>query len=61
MQTVGTNVTYEVKENKLIVTVDLSKEFGRSASGKTIKIASTQGNISIEGTSAIMGFNVYKK
>lgn len=54
------NVKWEVKENKLIVEIDLSKEFGPSKSGKTITIASTRGNQKIEGSNAIIGLNVYK-
>jgi hypothetical protein len=54
------NVVYEVKGDKLIIEVDLSKEFGPSKSGKTITIASTRGNQSIAGTDTIFGLNVYK-
>jgi len=41
------NVEMKMEDNILIVKVDLTKEFGPSASGKTIIIASTEGNISI--------------
>ena len=61
MQEIGTNVTYTVEGNKLSIEVDLSKEFGRSASGKTVRIASSEGNVKIDGTAAIMGLNVYRK
>jgi hypothetical protein len=54
------NVKWEVKDNKLIIEVDLSVESGLSKSGKTITIASTKGNQKIEGTEAIIGLNVYK-
>jgi hypothetical protein len=54
------NVKWEVKENKLIIEIDLTMEFGGSKSGKTITIASTRGNQKIEGTNAIIGLNVYK-
>ena len=54
------NVELAVQGHKLLITVDLSKEFGRSASGKTVIIASTEGNVAIEG-GAIVGLNVYKK
>jgi hypothetical protein len=37
------NVRMTVEGHKLTITVDLSKEFGPSASGKTILIASTEG------------------
>lgn len=46
----------------LTIKVDLTKEFGPSSSGKTIIIASTEGNVSIEGHDEIkVGLNVYKK
>ena len=54
------NVKWEVKDNKLIVEIDLTKEFGLSKSGKTITIASTRGNQKIEGTDVVIGLNVYK-
>ena len=54
------NVKWEVKDNKLIIEIDLTKEFGLSKSGKTITIASTRGNQKIEGTDAVIGLNVYK-
>ncbi len=54
------NVEWEVKDNKLIIEIDLTKDFGLSKSGKTITIASTRGNQKIEGTDAVIGMNVYK-
>ena len=54
------NVKLEVKDNKLIIEIDLTKEFGLSKSGKTITIASTRGNQKIEGADAVIGLNVYK-
>jgi hypothetical protein len=54
------NVKWEVKDNKLIIEIDLTKEFGLSKSGKTLTIASTRGNQKIEGTDAVIGLNVYK-
>ncbi len=54
------NVKWEVKDNKLIIEIDLTKESGLSKSGKTITIASTRGNQKIEGTDAVIGLNVYK-
>jgi hypothetical protein len=56
------NVEMKVEENVLTIKVDLTKEFGPSSSGKTIIIASTEGNISIPEKEAIkVGLNVYKK
>jgi len=46
----------------LTIKVDVTKEFGLSASGKTIIIASTEGNISIpEKDDVKIGLNVYRK
>jgi hypothetical protein len=55
-----TNVETEVKGKKLVITVDLTKDFGRSTSGKTIKVASTQGfkTIAANGVSAMVNLNV---
>jgi hypothetical protein len=51
-----------VEGNILTIKVDLTKEFGPSSSGKTIIIASTEGNISIPGhEEGKVGLNVYKK
>jgi hypothetical protein len=54
------NVKWEIEGDKLIIEVNLTKEFGPSKSGKTITIASTRGNQRIEGTNAVIGLNVYK-
>lgn len=56
------NVEMTVDGNILTIKVDLTKEFGPSSSGKTIIIASTEGNISVEGHEAAkVGLNVYRK
>jgi hypothetical protein len=54
-------VEMTVKGNMLTIAVDLSKEFGPSASGKTIIIASTEGNVTIPGHEEKIGLNVYRK
>ena len=57
------NVTMEVKGQNLIITVDLSKGFGPSKSGKTIIIASTDGPASIPAEQfkgVRVELNVYK-
>lgn len=57
-----TNVVTSVKGNKLVIEVDLEKRFGKSASGKTTIIASTNGNQSVGHPSgATFGLNVYTK
>ncbi len=57
------NIDMKVKGSKLLIEVDLAQEHGKSASGKTTIIASTQGNTSVEGPngSVSVGLNVYKK
>ena len=56
------NIEMKVDGNILTITVDLTKDFGPSSSGKTIIIASTEGNASVPGHDAVkMGLNVYKK
>ena len=55
------NVQMAVDGNILTIKVDLSKEFGPSASGKTIIIASTEGNISVPDRAEKVGLNVYRK
>jgi hypothetical protein len=56
------NVEMSIDGNILTIKVDLSKDFGPSASGKTIIIASSEGNQSIPGKEAVkIGLNVYRK
>ena len=55
------NIQMTVEGDKLIITVDLNQEFGLSSSGKSITIASTEGNISVPGREDVkVGLNVYK-
>ncbi len=57
------NVVTSVKGDILTITVNLKERHGPSASGKTVSIASTQGNIKLaaphDGVS--IGLNVYTK
>jgi len=55
------NVEMSVDKDILRITVDLSKEFGPSKSGKTIIVASTEGNQLVYGREEKIGLNVYKK
>ncbi len=56
------NVEMKVEGNILTIKVDMSKEFGLSSSGKSVIIASTEGNQSVEGREEVkIGLNVYKK
>ncbi|HOG91723.1 MAG TPA: hypothetical protein PLV50_14360 [Smithella sp.] len=56
------NVEMKLEGDILTIKVDVTKEFGPSSSGKTIIIASTEGNISVpEKDDVKIGLNVYKK
>ena len=55
------NVQMSVEGDILTIKVDLTKEFGPSSSGKTIIIASTEGNVSITDRDEKVGLNVYRK
>jgi hypothetical protein len=55
------NVQMTVDGTVLTIKVDLSKEFGPSSSGKTIIIASTEGNVTIPNRDEKVGLNVYRK
>jgi len=55
------NVDCKITGNKLTITVDLSKTFGHSSSGKSEIVASSQGNQSLPGKEDIkIGLNIYK-
>ncbi len=45
----------------LTLNIDLSKEFGPSKSGKTIIVASTEGNKSVPGRTEKVGLNIYRQ
>ncbi len=55
------NVELSVSDNILTIKVDLTQEFGPSSSGKTIIIASTEGNFLLPGRGEVVGLNVYRK
>ncbi len=55
------NVQMTVDGSILTIQVDLSKEFGPSSSGKTIIVASTEGNVAVPNRDEKVGLNVYRK
>jgi hypothetical protein len=56
------NIEMSINDDVLTIKVDLSKTFGKSGSGKSTIIASTEGNISVPGKEEIkIGLNVYTK
>ena len=54
------NVEYEVRDGKLVITVDLSRDTVVSANGRSISIATTGNFISIGGDMAFL-LNVNKR
>ena len=55
------NVVMDVEKNILTVKIDLSKSLGDSKSGKTVLIATTSGNMTVEGHEGVkIGVNCYK-
>ena len=55
------NVEMKTTGQELTIKINLSKDFGPSRTGKTIIIASTEGNISVNGDDKIkIGINCYK-
>jgi len=63
---IGKNISADVaqKSGKRILTleIDLDQDFGPSSSGKSIIIASSEGNADIPGANGVkLGLNIYKK
>ncbi len=55
------NVDFQVQGNRLVITVDLTQELGVSASGKSLIIATTSGNVLVPGYEEIkIGLNCYR-
>jgi len=54
------NVEMIVERETLTIKVDLSKDFGKSKSGKTIIVASTEGNVSVPERNEKIGLNIYR-
>lgn len=56
------NIEMSTDGNVLTIKVDLNQRFGRSGSGKSTIIASTEGNQPVPGNEEIkIGLNVYTK
>lgn len=53
------NIKTTVKNGKLLISIDLSAKPKKSASGKSLVIASTRGNSNI-GDGIMLGVNCYK-
>ena len=60
---IGSNVEVVIEDGILTMTCDLSRNFGRSKSGKTITIATTRGNVRVrddKDDEVVLGINVYR-
>ena len=58
MTELGENIRYAVEGDTLTITIDLSHRGGLSSTGKTLRVASTNGNKDI-GNGVFLGLNAY--
>ncbi len=56
---IGQNIAATIDGKKLVIEIDLSKSLGESKSGKSINIATTNGNKALPDGASI-GLNVYR-
>lgn len=58
-------VTYDAKAKTLTLVLDVSEDRQPSASGKTLSVASTHGNVAtdvkVDGKTLVVGVNAYVK
>ena len=52
------NVEFAIKSGKLVITIDLKHRGSLSASGKTVRVASTLGNVKVPGSEEVAGSEV---
>ncbi len=55
------NIEAKLDGNLATMTIDLTQNFGSSASGKSDIVASSRGNRQVENTGVYVGLNVYKQ
>jgi hypothetical protein len=61
LELMAKNIETKVQGDKLVITIDLSKNFGLSSSGKSLIIATSEGNVPVSGREDIkIGVNVYR-
>jgi len=58
--TLGDNIQGRIEGNTLILTIDLTQNFGLPGSGKSTIVATSRGNVAIPGAGVKMGLNIYK-
>jgi len=57
-----TNLDIKIEGDQLVITTDLKQRHGKSKSGKSALIATTQGNVALLGREeVVMGINIYMK
>ena len=55
------NMSMRVNGTKLVIEIDLAQDFGPSASGKTVIVASSRGNVQVPGTEeTYLGLNCFR-
>lgn len=54
-------LTVDPKKKVLTIEIDLTQDFGPSASNKTLIVASTEGSAKVGYEDVVIGLNVYKK
>ncbi len=59
----GKNIEAKNEGGKLTLVIDMTKRLGRSKSGKTTIVATTNGNVSVAGPKGdvVIGINAYVK
>lgn len=60
IETGTNNVHMDVSGDVLTITIDLSRDLGPSASGKSHVVGSTRGNVTLENGVSV-GVNAYRK
>jgi len=60
-ETIGENIQIEIKDGKAILTIDLEHRGNVSASGKSVIVATTRGNVPIPCSTVVLGLNAYVK
>ena len=62
MATIGKNIDAVEKDGKLVLTIDLKKEFGQSSSDKSTIVATTSANQEVPGADGLrLGLNAYRE
>ncbi len=55
------NITMVLEKNMLVLRINVKDTGTPSASGKSVVVASTRGNVPVPGTDLTLGLNLYRK